>query len=316
MNKMAAVFVLALAADCSSAATSRAQAFSPFAFSYEVLPYENLINPPGGTFLEVAKIQAQKLQASLTFPLKFAREEGLFIGTGVVYERIDLDYEYWNQAAVWPVRIGTLHSVGLPVSLRGRLGENWSLRGYVVPSLESDFESHISRNDFSVQGEFVVQRSYGRGLTLGIGGLYTRDLGRPFPLPAIAIEWRRGRWSASGLLPVRSQINYDVMQELSFGGNFRISGSQYHGDPEIYGVAEPEIRYRDITLGGIVTLNAGGGSRLELESGLAFSRRSRLYDNGTLVSNLDLKDTMYTRIGIRLGGIGGGRGGGRGRGRG
>ena len=83
---------------------------------------------------------------------------------------------------------------------------------------------------------------------------------------------------------------------------------------------EPNIRYRDMPLGPVLRLRAGGGVTLEIATGLAFARRYRLYDGATKMLDYDLKDTMFTRIGIRAGGgtmgKGGGRSGGGGRGRG
>ena len=201
-GKAVRLIIAALAVYGFLARPVRAQGYSPFTFSYEIFPYENLVNPPAGTFLENTRIQAEKLRAYIALPLRFPRESGVFVGAGVSYERLGLDYQNWSTVAGGPVRVSELHSLGLPINLRARLNEQWTLLAGAVPGIESDFQGRLDKNDFSMEGSLIFQHRFERGFTLGFGGIYARNLGRPLPLPAVTLDWRAGRWSASGLLPV------------------------------------------------------------------------------------------------------------------
>lgn len=79
-------------------------------------------------------------------------------------------------------------------------------------------------------------------------------------------------------------------------------GNNFRGDPDIYLVADPEVRYTSLTAGPAVKIRLTKLVHLQFESGIIALHRFDFFDGDTEAASYDLKPKQYARISLRFGG--------------
>ena len=113
----------------------------------------------------------------------------------------------------------------------------------------------------------------------------------PDPVPGIITEHAAG--------PVIAVIGNPIRQSI-----LSVDGNQYHGDPDIYGVDVPYLRYSVGTIGPSLRAMVGPGIGLQVDSGFSFQRRFEFFDGDDEenLSDYSLKNSAFLRVTLQYGG--------------
>jgi hypothetical protein len=80
------------------------------------------------------------------------------------------------------------------------------------------------------------------------------------------------------------------------------AGNRYHGDPDIYDVDNPQMRYSVITVGPSARIHLSKVVHLNIEGGFIPFHRAEFYDGNKKDSDYSVKASGYLRAGIQIGG--------------
>jgi hypothetical protein len=277
----------------------QAQPGPSLTFSTDVLPYQDFDDPilvDDSTTISNAQAKLSKVKANFTYPIVFSEGRTILIND-FSYQLIEFEYrELTNQ----PKR---LHSGSYTLMLQHRISEKWSFWAIASPSLASDLEADISEDDFNFQTAAISIRHFSERFSLGLGAAYSTQFGSAVPLPVIAFDWNNGKnLMAKAILPVSLEFWYRSSPRVDLGLIVSGDGNNFHGDPEIYGVTNPELRYTMLTLGPAAKIKLSKMIILNIEAGLIGLHRFEFYDGDDEVSSFDLKPSQYVRFGFQIGG--------------
>jgi len=91
---------------------------------------------------------------------------------------------------------------------------------------------------------------------------------------------------------------------LDLGLSLKVAGNQYRGDPDIYNVSIPMMRYSVGTFGPSIKFRFSKGMSIGIDSGITFLRRFEFFDNEKKkeVNDYTLKNTVFVRFNLQIGG--------------
>ena len=83
-----------------------------------------------------------------------------------------------------------------------------------------------------------------------------------------------------------------------------VAGNQYHGDPDVYGVSVPMLRYSVGTFGPSARFRFAEAMSLGIDTGITFLRRFEFFDdkNQEEAADFNLKNTGFVRLTLQIGG--------------
>jgi hypothetical protein len=154
----------------------------------------------------------------------------------------DLTYNYFavNNDITMPDHIANpirLHGFILQTGLVHRFSTSTALQLLFAPRYMTDFRgSGLSRWQFG--GIILYEKIFRDNLMMRFGALYNQELGGPFLVPLVYLDWRlSSRWSISGLLPIYAKVKYEVNEHfttgLAFFGlitSYKLGAPGYAGD--------------------------------------------------------------------------------------
>lgn len=272
--------------------TAFAQGFIGVSYGYEMFPYARLQTPiPGGRDFE---IKTTSWNVGVSFPWEFADGKILML-SNLSYKRVRFTYR--NIPPFTNVEnLTQAQSIQLSAFIIDSLSERWSLIVAMIPGVASDFERKVSMDDFTLQAVLGFIRKYGTTFQLGLGLAYTRDFGRPIPLPFLYIDWKiTPNLVLNGLLPASMALRYDLHPMVDLGLAMKVRGDRYHGDPKKYGVNNPQMEYSEATLSPSARIHFAQWLHLNIEGGFAFYRKYEFLDGDITASSIDLEQTGYLR---------------------
>lgn len=281
-----------------------AQPGPSFSASYDFFPYKQLSDPDtsgGAAFLEDGEMRVATLNIGASYPFVFSQGRTVLVNE-FAFQRFDLDYIKWQEHAANPEHV---YAIEYTLAVMHVLSEKWSLLGSAAPGLASDFEADLSSDDFVFQVVLVFIRKYSPKWSVGYGLAYDNTFGQPFPLPVLALEWNNGKnMKLSTILPQNFEFWYRANPLLDLGLSLKVDGNQYHGDPDVYHVDVPLMRYSVATCGPSAKFRISKGLSLGIDSGLTFLRRFEFFDgdNEDVEIDYNLKNTGFARINLQFGG--------------
>ena len=95
-------------------------------------------------------------------------------------------------------------------------------------------------------------------------------------------------------------INATMVAKAQPGPSFLVS-YDFHGDPAIYEVANPELRYTIMTVGRAAIISLSKHVQLNIEVGMIGLHRFEFLDSDTNEASFDLKPSQYVRAGFQYG---------------
>ena len=187
--------------------------------------------------------------------------------------------------------------------LQHKLSPKWSVWALGTPSLASDLEAEVSKDDFNFQAAAIFIRHFSERFSLGVGAAYSTQFGSAVPMPVLAFDWNNGKnLMAKAILPVSFEFWYRPSQRVDIGLLLSGDGNNFHGDPAIYEVDDPELRYTMLTFGPAAKVKLSKKLFLNLEAGLMGLHRFEFYDGDDEDASYDLKPSQYVRFGLQFGG--------------
>lgn len=121
-------------------------------------------------------------------------------------------------------------------------------------------------------------------------------------MPFIYINWIVGEsFMLNGLLPTNLNALYRFNKILNAGITFKVVGNRYHGDPDKFGVDNPQLEIYDITLGALFMVHFSKWVHLNAEGGYSLYRRFEFFDGADKISTLTAGRTWYVNAGITVG---------------
>ena len=106
---------------------------------------------------------------------------------------------------------------------------------------------------------------------------------------------------AKGIIPVSLEFWYRSNPSVDLGLVISGDGNNFRGDPEIYQVTNPELRYTMLTIGPAAKLRMSKNVVLNIEAGIIGLHRFEFYDGDDEINSYDLKPSHYARIGFIFG---------------
>lgn len=296
------IAMTASAAVVGAALTAAAQTGPSFSIAYDLLPYQDFDDPvidtvagSDTTFFDSPRTQLRRLKASLSYPIVFSDGRTVLVND-FAYQLIE--FEYRNLA--YPLK--RLHSGSYALMLQHRLSPGWSAWALAAPSLASDLEAEVSENDFNFQAAAIFIRHFGDRFSLGCGASHTTQFGSGVWVPIVAFDWNNGKnLMARGILPANLEFWYRPGATVDLGLLVSGDGNNFRGDPEIYRVADPELRYTLLTIGPAARIRLARYVRLHVEGGIIGLHRFEFFDGDTETSSHELKPSAYARVGLMAG---------------
>lgn len=285
-----------------------AQMGPSLSLSYDFYPYTGLLNPNtepingDRNFEQDLEIRIATLNVRANYPVVLKQNRTYLINE-LLFDRFDLDYTKWNkeQAGGGP-KPEHVYAIKYSLMLRHILSQKWYYMAFIVPGLASDFKGKLTFDDFSFEAAVVFVRQFSSNTGLGFGLAYSRFFGEPFPMPVLALEWNNGsNLKSSIILPVSLELWYAMSNIIELGFVGGVQGNQYHGDPELYGVGNPQMRYSVTTLGPAVNIGLGKLVKIRFDAGINLFRRFEFYNDDEKVRSYNLKNAGFVRIGLKIG---------------
>ncbi len=279
------------------------QAGPSFSVTWDFLPYQDFDDPvvdtvigTDTTFLDDPQAQLRKLRASLTYPVVLWGGRTVLVND-LSYQLIEFKY----RSLEYPLE--RLHSASYTLMLQHRLSQEWSVWALGTPALASDLEAEVSEDDFNFQTAAVFIRHFGERFSLGFGAAYSTQFGSAEPIPVLAFDWNNGKnLMTKAILPVSLEFWYRPSQRVDLGLRVSGDGNNFHGDPDIYNAADPELRYTMLTVGPSARILLSRWVRLSIEGGIIGLHRFEFYNGDDEVASYDLKPSQYIRVGLHYGG--------------
>jgi hypothetical protein len=263
--------------------------------SYDYFPYTEQKDAIEGA--PDLKIHTNTIGTKVAFPI-ILKEGKVFIKNYIEYKRVNFKYKH-NPG---DIEINQAQSIKYTAFITDSLSPKWSLVVIVTPGLASDFEGDLSTDDITFEGVLGFIRKTRKKNEIGFGLAYVRDFGRPLPLPFIYFAWQISpKLRAGGLIPNSIDLIYTPHKVIDLGLSLKMSGNRYHGDPDNYGIDNPQLEYSEGTVSPMVRINFTKWMHLNLEGGFAFARNFEFLDGNDKLESFDLKPTGYIRTGFVLG---------------
>jgi len=266
--------------------------------SCDVLPFQDFADPidtGGGNYINNAQTRLSKTRISFSLPVMFSEGRTVLINE-FSYQLIDFEYRNFS------IPISRLHAASYTMMLHHQLSEKWSMLALGTPSMASDLKADISEDDFNFQAAIVFIRRFSERLSVGLGAAYTTQFGSADPLPVLAFDWNNGKnLMVKAILPASLEFWYRSSSRLDLGLLVSGDGNNFHGDPDVYDVANPEMRYTMLTIGPAAKISLSKKLKLKLEAGLIGLHRFEWYGDGIEVGTYDLEPSQYVRFGLTFG---------------
>ena len=284
--------------------TLQAQPGPSFSAGYDLFPHRQIADPddPDEEILNDGEIRVGTLHLKAAYPLIFSEGRTVLVNEAI-YRRFDLDYRDFPEG--FEANPENMQAIEYNAMVTHVLSDKWTLMGIVTPGIASDFEGDLGSDDFTFQVVTVFIRGYSERLQIGYGGAWANTFGQPFPLPILAVQWNNGsNMRLSSILPANLEFWYAPSQRLELGLLLTVDGNQYHGDPDVYQVGNPLLRYSVGTFGPSVNYHLAKGLTVGVDAGMTFLRKFKFFDGDNEEDKIDysLKNTGFVKVRLQIGG--------------
>jgi len=298
----AAVLLFGLASLCTPAA---AQPEAGVSVSYDFFPFSDLANPNTQpvngerNFEQDVETRVMGMYVDVMIPAKFSNKT--MLQNSISYHRRPFDYEGWDEEQGGS-NVEITQAIEVSSTLTRQLSYEWSGMISITPGLYSDFENDITGDDFNISVAAALTRRHNDNLSYGFGFFYTFIYGEPLPLPLVTASWTNGsNLSVETVLPSFIEVWYATNPLIELGLVARVSGNRYHGSPDRFKVANPQLRYAVGTVGPSFRFHLGPKLLLQADSGVTFLRRFEFYDGSTEIRSIDMKQSYFFKAALIIG---------------
>lgn len=302
LNLFILVVLLLLIASVRSVS---AQSGPTFTISMDYMPYQGfkdklldsvVVATGDSVYFDDPLVQLNKIRGSFTYPLVFAEGRTVLVND-FTYQLIEFKYRDFRHA------LSRLQSAAYTLMLQRRLSQKWS--GWILGtiSLASDLKAEVSGDDFNAQTAIIFIRHFSERFSLGAGAAYSTQFGDAALIPILAFDWNNGsNLLAKAIIPVSFEFWYRPCKKADIGLLISGDGNNFRGDPRIYEVLNPELRYTMMTVGPAAKIYLNKWATLNIEGGIIGLHRFEFFDGNTEHGSYDLDPDYYIRTGFTFGG--------------
>ena len=199
---------------------------------------------------------------------------------------------------------GKLHKLSYSFTIAHKLNEGWTWVNKIKPTIASDFNDKLSKNDFLFQGATLITRKIKEHFTVGAGAVYTTQTGRPRLLPTLQFKYHKNRHLVDILLPSKVKYSY----KLDEAGKFRLGikgsfdGGDYNINIQDFIAAEASsidnVIYTRANLGLLFHVILTNTFHLELNGGISAARKYQFENFDDLAFKYDAGNGQFFHIGL------------------
>ncbi|UCG62020.1 MAG: hypothetical protein JSV52_01645 [Candidatus Zixiibacteriota bacterium] len=299
LKRLLPPIILVLTSILASPLTCQAQTGPSASITYDFLPHQDIDEPirlEDGSIIDNAGVRLARFRATLTYTIVFSEGRTVLVND-LSYQLIDFEYRNWD----YPLK--RLHAASYTLMLQHRFSRKWSVWALGTPSMATDLKAEVSENDFNFQAATVIIRHFSERFSIGVGAVFATRFGSGKALPILAVDWNNGKnLMAKAILPASVEFWYRTCPRLDLGLLVSGDGNNFRGDPAIYRVIEPGLRYTMLTVGPALRINLSGDMRINVEGGLIGLHRFEFFDGDRETASYDLKPSQYLRVSAQYGG--------------
>lgn len=162
------------------------------------------------------------------------------------------------------------YRIGYTINVIQRMKNDWIFSGRLAPTLASDFDRSLNKQDFILLGSLIMTKKLNERAKLGGGLVHTMRLGTPLLIPVIQYSYKLDKHAFNVFLPAILSYNYtvDKQERLKVGVKVAANGANFNASKDKFSNIEVDrLNYVRINLGpdlsyrltDILMINAAGG---------------------------------------------------------
>lgn len=261
--------------------------FSINAFEYANSGYKT---PNGEGHIKMSELNTS---IQLAFPLK---EKKLYLYNKVNYAQFNFNTDYNRNNAN-----EQFNSIALSMGLIVVLKNHWRLFGIITPTLASDFENALSKEDLLTQASVIATKRANHNYEYGFGLALSTRFGRELVIPLATLTYKKNKWSTLMVLPAYLSQYYEInntrvgLKMSTFGNIYNLSTSP---SPQL---EMDKLGYSRITIGPDIGTKLFGSFYLNINSGLAVRNRLESINHKQKIEmKLSMQEKFFFNIGLSL----------------
>ena len=142
--------------------------------------------------------------------------------------------------------------------------------------------------------------------SIGGGLAYTMRFGKPFAVPVLPLNYKKGKHSISALLPIKSTYNYNLgkKEKVSIGVKHLVNGAQFNitaPNTANYDIPEVDkISYTRTNIGAVLNYDITKFLHFQVYGGASIRRQYELIDVSQKTHKFDLTESPFIQFGISV----------------
>lgn len=210
-----------------------------------------------------------------------------------------LEYKYSNEFAKSSNRFYVFsYNIGILKVLKNR----WLIVGMLNPTFASDLNKSVSSEDFILQSTLIFRKRANLYFEYGFGLSFNTRFGRELLVPLISVDYKKGNWSSSNLIPGYIS-GYYHFNKSKIGFSADIYGNVYNSSSQNLTSAYEidKTSYTRITVGPRYQLKLYDDFYLNLGIGICIFNRLESFDrNSVREIELSTKEKFFFKVAIEL----------------
>ncbi|NQX86205.1 MAG: hypothetical protein HRT67_09930 [Flavobacteriaceae bacterium] len=195
------------------------------------------------------------------------------------------------------------HSISYSLGVIRILPKRWKLIVLLSPTLASDFQESLSRNDLISQGSIIATKRASPYFEYGFGLTYTTRFGNPTVLPLVNLTYKKGDWHTKAVLPAYITHYYVFNENTKLGFRVAAYGNLYNATIENNSTAFElnRVGYSRINIGPDFQTKLFRDFYMNLGAGISTRNVLEIQDDDlNTIIDVDVDEKFFFNIGVKL----------------
>lgn len=193
------------------------------------------------------------------------------------------------------------HTIVYRLNLNQKLDDKWRLNIGIAPSLASDFEDNLSREDLLLQANAMLIRLKSKTFTYGFGLAVSTRFGRKLIIPIASLSFKSPKRNISIVLPNKVSIMYNTTNKnVYYGFAAVLNGALFnvHNSNEEVNNIVDEAGYSRLNVGPAVEFRLKGELYLKASGGFSTARKLEFISENEDILDRTPDNGPFFNIGI------------------
>lgn len=217
-----------------------------------------------------------------------------------------LDTKNHNQISSF-TNYRTLQTISYSFTVVHRWTPEWVFIGNIRPTIASDFEADLSKDDFTLQASAMATKTLNNHWDIGGGLSYTNRFGEPMVIPMFLASYSKNRHELQAILPAKIAYAYQIdnAERLKVGakvavngGYFNITSKTYESTPELPPINK--INYSRAISGVVINYRLFDMVQLDVFGGYTTFRRFQAIDFDEEIYQFDVDNGPFLNISLSI----------------